>query len=407
MAFDYFDYAAATPLDDDVLRAMRPYFAKKFFNPSATYGPAREVAADLHEARAKVAHWLGARPSEVVFTAGGTEANNLAIHGVMQSAVAGLAMPADTANAGRLTTGSGPAHPVNIVVSAIEHDSVLQAAARYNIRRAAVTAEGSVDIDDLLSKVDDYTLLVSVMYANNEVGTIQPIREIAVRLAAVRDERRKKGNALPLYFHTDACQAAQYLDLHVARLGVDLLTLNGGKIYGPKQSGVLYVRGGLELQSLIDGGGQEKGMRSGTENIAANIGLAAALDAAQSRRHEETARLQLVQQYFMDQIEAKLGGHGAMVNGSLRKRLPNNVHLTLPGTDNERVLLQLEAAGILAAAGSACSASSQEPSHVLKAMGCEDAYAQASLRFSMGRGTDVAGVERAVAALAGIAQSRN
>jgi cysteine desulfurase len=307
----------------------------------------------------------------------------LAIHGVMRSAPI----------AGRTA---------NIVVSAVEHDSILHAAAHYDVRLADVSEEGIVDIDDILRKVDHDTVLVSIMYANNEVGAIQPIREISKRLQTVRDNRRRQGNSLPLYLHTDACQAAQYLDLHVARLGVDLLTLNGGKIYGAKQSGVLYIRGGLELQPLIDGGGQEKGLRSGTENVAACIGLAAALDAVQARRHEEVERLQHIQQHFIEQIETQLAGVGAVVNGSLKKRLPNNVHITLPGTDNERVLLQLEAAGILAAAGSACSASSQEPSHVLRAMGCNDAYAQASLRFSMGRGTDIATVDRAVAALVGI-----
>jgi cysteine desulfurase len=380
-SFDYFDHAAATPLDAAVLETMLPYYSDCFYNPSATYEPARAVAADLQAARVTIAHWLGSRPSEVIFTAGGTEANNLAIHGVMRSPIA-------------MEAGD-----CNIVVSAAEHDSVLHAAARYNARLAAVDAQGTVITDDLLSKIDDKTLLVSVMYANNEVGTIQPIKDIAAQLMRIREDRRKRGVTLPLYFHTDACQAAQYLDLHVARLGVDLLTLNGGKIYGPKQSGILFVRGGLLLQPLVDGGGQEKGLRSGTENVAACIGLSVALGLVQERRHEEVRRMQTLQSHFFEQVESRLGAYSTVINGSRKKRLPNNVHITLPGTDNERLLLELEGAGILAAAGSACSASSQEPSHVLKAMGYDDAYAQSSLRFSMGLTTDVAAIDRVVGAL--------
>jgi len=193
------------------------------------------------------------------------------------------------------------------------------------------------------------------------------------------------GNTKPLYLHTDACQAANYLDLHVSRLGIDMMTLNGGKIYGPKQSGVLYVASHVQLEPLIYGGGQERGLRSGTENVASAIGFAAALDAAQTMRHVETRRLTEIQNYAYQQIAEKLPS--AKVNGSIKQRLPNNLHVTVPGQDNERLLLQLEQAGIIAAAGSACSASNDEPSHVLKAMGIADADAQSSLRFTMGRST--------------------
>jgi len=377
--FLYFDYAAATPLDGRVQAAMAPFLAEQFYNPSATYAPARAVAVELEKARSVVAHWLGARPAEVVFTAGGTEANNLAIHGIMQR------FP-----------------DANVVVSAVEHDAVLHPAARYAHRLAPVTADGLVDLDALRQTIDDQTVLVSIMYANNEVGAVQPIKQITQLVKDLREARRQQGNELPLYVHTDACQASNYLDLHVARLGVDLLTLNGGKMYGPKQSGVLYVKAGLELQPQVLGGGQESGLRSGTENVAACIGLAAALDIAQSQRHQQLERMQRLQAHFLDALAAQVPQ--AVVNGSLRKRLPNNVHVTLPGTDNERILLELEAVGVLAAAGSACSASNEEPSHVLRAMGLSDADAQASLRFTMGRQTDEAAIDRAVAALANCVQ---
>jgi cysteine desulfurase len=375
--FTYFDYAAATPIDPQVLTAMQPFFSDVFYNPSANYAPARQVAVDLEKARAGVAYWLGSRPAEVLFTAGGTEANNLAIHGIMR----------------RYQT-QPEAAKVNIVVSAIEHDAVLRPASLYNCRIAPVASDGLVKIPELQSKIDDNTVLVSIMYANNEIGTVQSIKNITQLVKDIRDVRRKQGNTLPLYVHTDACQAANYLDLHVARLGVDLMTLNGGKIYGPKQSGVLYVKAGIELEPLIAGGGQERGLRSGTENVAACVGLAMALDIAQTDRHTEQERMQKLQTLFINQLAEKLPQ--VIINGSLKKRLPNNVHITLPDQDNERLLLELESQGILAAAGSACSASSEEPSHVLRALGLNDADAQSSLRFTMGRATTEQDIVRTV-----------
>lgn len=358
----YLDYAAATPIDEQVLAAMQPYFTDNSYNPSASYNAAIEVRQALETARTKVAHWLGARPAEIVFTAGGTEANNLATHGIMR----------------RFPKG-------NVVVSTIEHESVLAPASRYDCRQVAVMADGRIDLKSLQEKVDDQTVLVSVMYANNEIGTVQPIREVARLLEEIRKQRRAAKNNMPLYFHTDACQAANYLDLHVARLGVDLMTLNGGKIYGPKQSGGLYVKAGIELEPLVDGGGQERGLRSGTENVAGAVGFATALELAQTARHDETTRLQALQKQFFKQLEAAIPK--IIINGSLKYRLPNNVHVTIPGQDNERLLIQLDEAGIMAAAGSACSASDQESSHVLHALGLDDAAARASLRFTMGHNT--------------------
>src|SRR5512146_41120 len=260
----YLDHAAATPVDDMVLTAMRPYWQAKLFNPSAPYSNALEVKKDLNEARSKVAYWLGARSSEIIFTAGGTEANNLAVHGVMRQFPEG-----------------------NVAVSALEHESVLEPARNYDCREVKIQPDGRLDLADLRRKIDDKTVLVSVMYANNEIGTIQPVREVAKLINDLRRQRGPKG--LPLYLHTDACQAANYLDLHVSRLGVDLMSLNGGKIYGPKQSGALYAKAGVQLKPLIEGGGQERGLRSGTENVAGSVGFSAALDLAQTTRHEETA----------------------------------------------------------------------------------------------------------------------
>lgn len=374
----YLDHAAATPLDDEVLQTMQPFFAAQFYNPSANYMAAQQVRSRLEQARADVASVLGARASEIIFTAGGTESDNLAIAGIMAQ------------------------YPeANVVVSAVEHDAVLEPARLFDCRVAAVDPHGVIDIDGLVSKLNDTTVLVSIMYANNEVGSIQPIRQIAQRIQRIRDDRRRAGNTLPLYLHTDACQAANYLDLHVARLGVDLMTLNGGKIYGPKQSGALYVSHTVELAPLIRGGGQERGLRSGTENVAGAIGFAAALVKAQAERRLESERLSKLQKAAFDLIETKLPS--AVINGSRKHRLSNNIHLTLPGHDNERLLVELDERGILAAAGSACSASDEEPSHVLRAMGLSDAEARSSLRFTMGRETTQADLERLVAVLADIA----
>ena len=370
----YFDYAAATPMDPAVVAVMQPYFTEKFYNPSATYLPAQGIKKDLEAARASIASWLGARSSEVVFTAGGTEANNLAIHGIMRS------------------------YPeANLVVSAIEHEAVLQPAAQYAHKEAPVKADGIVDVEKLQALIDDQTVLVSVMYANNEVGSIQPIRQIAHIIEAVRKDRRTRNVKLPIYFHTDACQAAAYLDLHTARLGVDLLTLNAGKIYGPKQSGALFVGAKVHLQPDILGGGQERGIRSGTENIAAAVGFAKALTLAQERRHQEANRLLQLQKKLIHELETTFPS--VIINGSQKNRLPNNVHVTFPGCDNERVLMELDEAGILCAAGSACSASNEEPSHVLRAMGLSDAEAQASLRFTMGLQIDETDIETLVTVL--------
>lgn len=337
-----------------------PYFTDRFYNPSATYLAAKAVADDIEAARRKVASWLGARPNEIIFTAGGTEANNLAVSGIM------VDYPKS-----------------NIVVSSIEHDSILRPAERYDCRIVDVHSDGRLNMVALENSIDDKTVLVSVMYANNEIGTIQPLRRVAEVLAHIKQNRQKRGIKTPLYFHTDACQAGNYLDLHVSRLGVDMMTLNGGKIYGPKQSGALFVKTGLKPTPLIVGGGHEKGLRSGTENVAAIMGFACALDRAQIIRQAESERLKTLSQLFINELIKALPA--VSVNGSMKHRLPNNVHVTIPGQDNERLMMLLDEAGIQCAVGSACSASSDEPSHVLKAIGLSEELSRSSLRLTLGR----------------------
>ncbi len=373
----YLDFAAATPVDSRVLAAMKPYFSDDFYNPSALYLASKSVKQDLNTARSKVAFWLGCRPSEIIFTAGGTEANNMAIHGIMA----------------RFTDA-------NMVISAIEHESVREPAKRYKSKEALVTKDGLVDIEKLTKLIDDKTVLVSIIYANNEIGTVQPIKEISARLKQIRMERQKIGNDIPLYLHVDAAQAGNYLDLHVNRLGVDLMTLNGGKIYGPKQSGVLYVRAGIVLAPLIQGGGQEYGVRSGTENVAGAIGFATALDIAQKQRKTEVERLNKLQKEFVSALTKQFPD--CIINGSLKHRLPNNISVTFPGIDNERLLMQLDETGIMCAVGSACSASKEESSHVLKAISLSDKDARSTIRFSMGHKTTQTELKTVLSTLIGL-----
>jgi len=358
----YLDNAAATPMAGEVIDAMRPYYSDKFFNPSANYLPARQVKQDIDSARSLIAYWLGARKPEIIFTAGATEANNLAIRGVLE------AFP-----------GS------NIVITAIEHESVLNPANLFINNLAPVNKAGIVQPDKLVSLINDQTVLVSVMYANNEIGSIQPIKQIAQKLETIRIARKKKGNKLPLYFHSDAAQAPNYLDLHVARLGVDLMTINGGKIYGPKQSGFLFVKSGTKILPLIYGGGQENNLRSGTENVANIIGLSVALDKAQKIREAESKRLSKLQEKLISDLKDLIPS--IVVNGSLTSRLANNVHITIPGQDSERLLFKLEGSDIYCASGSACSAAKGNLSHVLSAIGHSNDQVRSSIRITMGRAT--------------------
>jgi cysteine desulfurase len=237
---------------------------------------------------------------------------------------------------------------------------------------------------------------VSIMYANNEIGTVQPLASVNKLISEIRWQRTKVGNTLPLYFHTDACQAPNYLQILPNTLGVDMMTLNGGKIYGPKQSGVLFIKTGIELEPLVRGGGQEGSLRSGTENVTGIIGFAAALKEGQSMREKESARLSEIMHSAVKFISKEMPK--AILNGAFGYRLPNNLHITFPGTDNERIMMKLDELGFQVAVGSACSASSDEPSHVLTAIGLTDEAARSSLRITMGRQTTEAGLIELLAA---------
>lgn len=359
--FVYLDHAATTPCDPVVVEAMLPFFTENFGNPSGVYAAARRVRQAIDAARDQAAALLGAAsPSEVIFTSGGTEADNLAVFGV--------ALAARERGEGR-----------HIVTTAIEHQGVLNAARALENQGFAVTyvppeANGIVPAEGIVEALTDETVLVSVMLANNEVGTIQPVREIA----AVCRER-----GIPL--HTDAVQAVGHMPINVQDLGVDLLSLSAHKFYGPKGVGALYVRKGIELAPHIHGGGQELERRAGTENVAGIIGLAKALELAVGSLDADAAHMQKLRDTLIEAVLTQIPG--STLNGDRIRRLPGNAHFSFDGVDGESLLLNLDMHGIAASAGSACSAGSVEPSYVLLAMGVDREQAKSAVRLTLGRHT--------------------
>ena len=366
----YLDYASTTPVHPGVLQAMESYLRGEFGNPSNLYALGRRAADACARARAQVAGVLGCHTDEVVFTSGGSESDNLALKGVALAR-------------------SGRRH---LVTTTIEHSAVLGAAADLRahfgveVTYVPVDGRGIVEPAAVAAAIRPDTVLVSVMLANNEIGTIQPIAEIA-RLA------RERG--VPV--HTDAVQAAGFLDLNVERLGVDLLSLSAHKFYAPKGVGVLYVRRDTAVAPLIHGGDQEGRRRAGTENVAGVVACGAALELVERHRPATSTRLATLRDRLIEGIQARLPG--ALLNGDRGRRLANNANVCLGDVQGETVLLELERAGVYASSGSACHAGSQDPSHVLLAIGRSPELAHTALRFTLGAPTTEAEVERVLALL--------
>jgi len=364
----YLDYAAATPLDAQVFKHMKPYLSEKFGNPSSLYINGREAKEAIEASRQTIAGALNARASEIIFTSGGTESVNLAIFGIARG-----------------FKGKG-----HLIASAIEHHSVINsfkalAEEGRKVTFVKVGDEGIIDLDKLKSSVRPETILISVMLANNEIGTIEPVAEIAHWL---RGENRKRfaKHQPKILLHTDACQAAGFLDLDVNGLGVDLMSANGGKIYGPKGIGFLYVRSGIHLKPLIYGGGQEHDMRGGTENVAGIVGLAKALEIADINRVKESKRLAGLRNYLKKAILAKVPK--MLLNGPADDgRLPNNLNLTVRGIEGEALMLYLDSYGVCVSTASACSTGTTEVSHVLLAIGRTEKEAKSGIRITLGRQT--------------------
>ena len=362
----YLDYAAATPVDPAVERAMASFASEQFANPSSLYAEGRAARQALDDARHRIAGCLGAKTSEIVLTAGGTEAVNLAILSV-----------------GRQFPGA------KVVTTAIEHQAVLGcvealADEGHQTELVKVNNRGLVEPESIGRAIDDQTVLVCVGLANGEIGTIQPLAKIAAIIKKVRSDRVARGVERPIYLMSDASATAGLVSLQVSRLGIDLLVINGAKLYGPKLSGALYVRAGTKLKPLIYGGGQEHGLRSGSQSVGLAVGLATAPELSEQRRAGETARLSELR----DQLKAGLLNiEGVTVNGSERHGLPNHLNVTIPGVSGEELVYYLDQAGLAVATGAACSAASDEPSHVLLAIGLLPEQANQSLRLTLGRPT--------------------
>ena len=352
----YLDHAATTPVRQEAIKAMQPYFSEKFGNASSLHLFGREARDAVEDARKKIAKIINAEPEEIIFTSGGTEADNMAIKEIA------FANKSKERN--------------EIITSNIEHDAVIESCKRlersgFNIKYLDVNKEGIVNMNSLMKNITPKTFLVSVMHANNEIGTIQPIDEIG-KICKTRK----------VYFHTDAVQTFCKEKIDVKKMNIDLLSASGHKIYGPKGIGFLFIKKGTNIQPLLDGGGHEFGMRSGTENVPAIVGFAKAAELAEKEMQKENLRLKKLRDKLIKSI---LKIKGSMLNGSASKRLSNNVNVSFSGVEGEGIILKLDKQGIAASTGSACSSKSLEPSHVLIALGLSHLEAHGSLRLTLGK----------------------
>ncbi|MDO8583843.1 MAG: aminotransferase class V-fold PLP-dependent enzyme [bacterium] len=370
----YLDHASTTPLDRRVFEAMKPFFLDVYGNPSSLHRAGLKAKEAVMESRATIAHLLNAHPDEIVFTGSGTESDSLAILG--------------TINAIKI-------EKPHVITSAIEHHAVLEPlqylkkTGKIDLTILPVSADGLVDVGDVKQALTLNTVLVTIMAANNEIGTIQPIADIGRAILAWRKEH---GTAYP-YFHSDACQAAGALDINVEQWHTDLLTMNGSKIYGPKGIGLLFVRRGTTINPMIRGGGQERGLRSGTENVPAIVGFAQAFKLAQADREKENARLTALRDRL---IKGLMTISKTRLNGHATKRLPNNVNISFLDTEGEATVLYLDAADIMASTGSACASSSLDASHVIIGLGLPYEAAHGSVRFSLGHDTTAQDADRVI-----------
>ncbi|MFH1315064.1 MAG: cysteine desulfurase family protein [Candidatus Uhrbacteria bacterium] len=378
----YLDHAATTPLDVRVQEAMKPYLQERYGNPSSFHSTGKLVKDDLDQARSKIAKLIGARTSEVIFTSGGTESDNLALLGFARK----------NQNKGK-----------HIITTRIEHHAVLHTTKQlekegFEVTCLGVDQDGLIDPKQVVAAIRPETILISIIYANNEIGVIQPISEIG---NIIEKYRRDNQSEYPV-LHTDACQAAGALEIDVQKIHVDMMTLNGSKIYGPKGVGLLYKRRELKIEPLMYGGGQESGFRSGTENIAGIIGLTKALEMALDEQKKESDRLVKLRDRLIVGIKDKI--LKVRLNGHATKRLPNNVNMSIGDVEGEALLLYLDAQGIYCSTGSACTSTSLDPSHVLLALGLPAEVAHSSLRLTLGRSTTEKDVDYVLEVLPGIVE---
>ncbi len=355
MKIRYFDNAATTRVKEEVLEEMMPYFTEKYGNPSSLYSIGRISKKALEEARKKVATLINANPNEIYFTGCGSESDNTIIKGIAYS---------------QKKRGK------HIITSRIEHPAVLHTCQMlekqgFEVTYLGVNKEGIINLEELRNSIRNDTILITIMFANNEIGSIQPIEMIS-----------KIARMYNIIFHTDAVQACGNIPIDVKRMGIDSLSLSGHKLYAPKGIGALYVRNGIEFEKFMDGGHQEKNKRAGTENVAGIVGLGKACELAFLHLKDHMQHLKGLRDYFIKQVEEKI--EGAVLNGGIENRLPGNANFSFPSVDGEALLLNLDAKGICASAGSACTSGSSAPSHVLSSIGLPNDLANSSLRITFG-----------------------
>ncbi len=371
----YLDYNSTTPLDSRVFEAMKPYLTENFANASSFHQRGQAARHGIEQAREKIADCLVVEPGDLFFTSGGTESDNLAVRGVVMA---------------RLMERK------HLVVSCIEHQAVLHTAQHLARRRCPVSyvpvdAEGIVKLDELEKSVTEQTALVSLMHVNNETGVLQPIVEAS-----------KIAHAKGAYFHVDAVQSFGKLPLEPEKLGADLLTISAHKICGPKGVGVLYIRKGIKIEALLHGGHQEKNIRPGTENVPAIVGFGKAAELAFGQQDVESKRVEELRDRLEQGIQKNISG--VQLNGHAKNRIYNTLNLSFEGLDGETLLMNLDLKKIYVSTGSACTAGSVEPSHVLLAMGCSEKRARSSIRFSLGRFTTQQEIDYVIETLIGLVE---
>lgn len=360
MSSKYFDNAATTRVKEEVLNAMLPYFKEEFGNPSSAYTIGRSAKRAIENARKNVADLINAKPKEIIFTAGGSESDNTALKGIAHK---------------YKEKGN------HIITSKIEHPAILNSCKSlekegFRVTYLNVNKEGIVNLEELEKVITKDTILISIMFANNEIGTIQPIEEIS-KIAHKHD----------ILFHVDAVQACGNIPIDVNKMGIDLLSLSGHKIYGPKGTGALYKKDGIEIENLIDGGHQEKQIRAGTENVAGIVGLGKACKLANENLNTHIRYLQKLRDYFIIEVEKNISN--VVLNGSKDMRLPGNANFSFKNVDGSAILLKLDQVGISASSGSACSTGDPKPSHVLTAIGLDENTAKSALRVTFGEDNTV------------------
>ncbi len=399
----YLDHAAATPMDQRVTEAMDPFWYENFGNAGGLYREGRTAKEAMDAARKEIAHTIGARPDEIIFTSGGTESDNLAIFGTARRATASSTSDVEFPKTSDVFPAIARPH---IITTRFEHRAVLGPCellekGGFEVTYLEVGNNGIINPEDVKKALRSETILVSIMYANNEIGTIQPIAKIG-KIIKEFNENNAAGRSHKTYFHTDACQAAGYLDLNVQNLGVDLMSINGSKIYGPKGIGFLYKRSGVKIKPQMVGGGQELRMRSGTENIPLIAGLSKALKIAQEEKNTESKRLTELRDYFISEMMRRVPR--VVLNGDAERRLPNNINVSILGIEGEALLLYLDSLGIACGTGSACTSESLEPSHVILALGKPYEFAHSSIRFTLGRSTKKEDLEYVLEKLPGVVE---